>query len=239
MRLKDYEVLYAERAEAAYICRRPPDAGLYRVAEAADRERIARYIKYFSACGASEFCEDFCLNEKYYAVFRAPDGIPLGLSGETLTARGAMRALALQNPPPEIAVKLLSRERVYVCSGELEFACGLPEIDVRVTREYFFGRLADFLETLWEPRGDERAEKWLADLRGGRFDDLLSAYRSMPEPREKAENAPRAKTLPKILPKVAAAIAAAAAITALLAFARGGEAPEGGISSLGTIDLNN
>lgn len=241
MRLKEYEVLYVERAEnPAYICRAADDGMVYRVIEASDRERIAKYIKYFAVCRPKAFREDFCLNEKYYAVFSEPDGIPLKVAEEPLTAQKAVRALAMQNPPPEIAVRLLSREHIFVCGGELEFAYDLPETYEKVTREYFFAKLADFIEPLCEDR-DRNTERWLSELRGGKFESLPDAYINMPAPADKAalgENG-LTKKIKALLPKAAAAIAAAAAITAAY-FALGKDVDEPeyeGISSLGTIDL--
>ncbi|MDE6031341.1 MAG: hypothetical protein K2G32_06960, partial [Oscillospiraceae bacterium] len=182
MKLMEYEVLYVERAEnTVYICRRPHESELYRVIEAADRTRIAKYIKYFVSCRPKGFCEDFCLNEKYYAVFSAPDGIPLKDSGETLTAKKVIRALAMQNPPLEIAVNILSREHIFVCGDELEFAYDLPETDIKITREYFFVKLADFVSLFLETEVNRNTEKWLDDLRCGRFKDLFTAYRCMPD----------------------------------------------------------
>lgn len=242
MKLKEYEVLYVEPAEnTVYICRKMPESKLYRVIETTDRTRIAKYIEYFVLCKSTVFCEDFCLNEKYYAVFRNPDGIPLKASEEKLTAQKAVRALAMQNPPLEIAVKILSADHVFVCGEELEFAYDLPETDVKITREYFFGQLADFVNSLWETDGNRHAEKWLADLRGGKFENLLNAYRCMPDPTEKEDFSDREhlKKIKAILPKAAAVIAAAAVITAAaLALDQSEEAPAyDRIDSLGTIDL--
>ncbi|MDE7360422.1 MAG: hypothetical protein K2N38_00635 [Oscillospiraceae bacterium] len=242
MKLKEYEVLYVEQAEnTVYVCRKPSETGLYRVIETADRTRIAKYIRYFAACNPREFYEDFCLNEKYYAVFFAPDGIPLKASGETLTAQKAARALAMQNPPLEIAVNILSRDHIFICGDELEFAYDLPETDIKITRDYFFGRLADFMNSFLETGADRNVEKWLTDLRGGRFDDLLTAYRCMPSAGEETEisDKERFKKIKAALPKIAAVIAAAAIITAAaLALDQSGEEPEySRIDSLGTIDL--
>lgn len=243
MKFKEYEVLYVERAKnTAYICRRPTESKLYRVIEAANRTRIAKYIKYFVSCKPKEFYEDFCLNEKYYAVFCAPDGISLKDSGETLTARKVVRALAMQNPPLEIAVNILSPDHIFVCGDELEFAYDLPETDTKITREYFFVKLADFVYSLRETGNDRNTEKWLADLRGGKFEDLLTAYRCMPETVEETTppNTERFKRIKAVLPKIAAVIAAAAAIitAAAIMLAPSGEEPEyDRINSLGTIDL--
>lgn len=243
MKLMEYEVLYAERAEnTAYICRRPHESELYRVIEAADRTRIAKYIKYFSACRPKGFCEDFCLNEKYYAVFRAPDGITLKNTGETLTAKKVVRALAMQNPPLEIAVNILSREHIFMCGDELEFAYDLPETDIKITREYFFVKLADFVSLFLETEVNRNTEKWLDDLRGGRFEDLLTAYRRMPDTVEETDipDKERFKKIKAVLPKIAVVIAAAAAIITAVAVAleQSGEEPEyNRIYSLGTIDL--
>lgn len=242
MKLMEYEVLYVEYAEnTVYICRRPPENKLYRVIETADKTRIAKYIKYFSVHKAKEFCEDFCLNEKYYAVFRVPDGIPLNNSGETLTAQKIVRAFAMQNPPLEIAVNILSREHIFVCGDELEFACGLPETDMKITLEYFFVKLTDFLNSFCKTRADRNIEKWLADLCGGEFKDLLTAYRCMPDMSEEAElpDTERFKKLKNILMKIVVVIAAAAVIITL-AFVLGqsNEEPDySRIDSLGTIDL--
>lgn len=242
MLLKDYEILYVERENnAVYICRRISDSKLCRVVEAADRTRIEKYIKYFAAFGPREFLEDFCLNEKYYAVFLAPDGIPLKSSGEILTFGKAVRALARQDPPLEIAVNILSRDHIFVCGNELEFAYDLPEIDIKITRKYFFGKLTDFLYSLEETGTDRNTEKWLADLRDGRFEDLITAYRCMPD--AAAQTVPpkreRFKKLKAVLPKLAAAAAVIAAIiAAIAAFGQGSEFPDHDqISSLGTIDL--
>lgn len=244
MKLMEYEVLYAERGEnTVYVCTKPPESKRYRVIESADKARIAEYIKYFVTRKPCGFYEDFCLNEKYYAVFDEPDGIPLDKSGEQLTARRALRALAMQDPPLEIAVRILSVDHIFVCGEELEFAYDLPEIQKDITRKYFFSRLADFLEPLLKTSG----ERWLEDLRGGKFESLLSAYRNMPDLGDLNEisKKDRFEKLKEILPKIAALIlAAAAAITAaFLALNQGGESedpPEyNGISSLGTIDLTD
>lgn len=240
MNLREYEVLYVERAEnTAYICRKPPEGRLYRVIESDDRARIAKYIKYFSKHAPDSFYEDFCLNEKYYAVFDNPDGIPA--EDAELSARKVVRALALQNPPPGIAVKILSKNYIFVCGEELEFAYELPETDMEITQEIFFERLADFVSSLWGTRGDPRAEKWIADLRAGSFENLLTAYRCMPDFAEKASsrNRERLEKIKDILLKIAAAAAAAAAIAAgILALCQGGGDEEyDSIASLGTIDL--
>lgn len=243
MKLMEYEVLYVEHSEnTVYVCRKPPESVLYRVIETVDRSRIAKYIKYFSARKPKEFCEDFCLNEKYYAVFRAPDGIPLKNAGETLTAQKIVRALAMQNPPLEIAVNILSRDHIFVCGDELEFVYDLPETDIKITREYFFVRLVDFVNPLWETGLDRNIEKWLDDLRGGEFKDLLTAYRYMPDAAEEIalSDTERFKKIKAVLPKIAAVIVAAAAIitAAALALDQSGEEPDYGcIDSLGTIDL--
>ncbi len=243
MKLKEYEVLYVEHGKnTAYICRKPPESKTYRVIEASDKTRIAGYIKYFVDCKPKEFYEDFCLNEKYYAVFAAPDGIPLKVSGEHLTARRVVRALAMQNPPPGIAVNILTAEHIFLCGEELEFAYDLPETSPGISREYFFGKLADFVEPLWETDGDRRFEKWLDDLRGGKFEDLLSAYRHMPESAEEKAS-PNKERLKKIIAaamKIAVAIAAVSAIAAaVLALGKGDEedADYSRMEALGTIDL--
>lgn len=248
MKLREYEVLYVERAEnTVYICRRPPEGLLYRVIEAADRRRIGEYIKYFSARRPKGFYEDFCLNEKYYAVFFAPNGAsPDGASpknaGEALTARGAVRALAMQNPPFEIAVRILSPEHIFVCGSELEFALDLPETDKKITREYFFEKLADFVCSFSETEADRDIGNWLDDLRRGKYDSLLTAYKRMPGTSEENARgkAERFKKLRELLPKVAAVIAAATAIIAAAAAIsdRSGDDTVGDrINSLGTIDL--
>ncbi len=243
MKLKEYEVLYIEHREnTAYICRKPPESKTYRIMEATDKTKIAGYIKYFVNCKPKEFYEDFCLNEKYYAVFAAPDGIPFKDSGEPLTARRVVRALAMQNPPPGIAVNILSAEYIFVCGEELEFAYEFPETSAAISQEYFFGKLADFVGPLWETDGDKSFEKWLADLRTGKFKDLLSAYRCMPESAEK-KALPDKEKLKKIMAaamKIAAAIAAASAIAAaVLALGKGGgeNSDYSRMESLGTIDL--
>ena len=243
MKLMEYEVLYVERSEnTVYVCRRPPESGLYRVIETADRARIAKYIKYFYARKPKEFCEDFCLNEKYYAVFRAPDGILLKNTGETLMAKRIVRALAMQNPPLEIAVNILSRDHIFVCGDELEFAYDLPETDIKITREYFFVKLADFLNSSCRTGADPNTQKWLADLCGGKFKDLLTAYRCMPDTAEETAlpDMERFKKIKVALPKIAAVIAAAVAIitAAALMLDQNGEEPDySRIDSLGTIDL--
>ncbi len=243
MKLKEYEVLYVEHGKnTAYICRKPPESKTYRVIEASDKTRIAGYIKYFSDCRIKEFHEDFCLNEKYYAVFDTPDGIPLKGSGETLTARMVVRALAMQNPPPGIAVNILTAEHIFLCGEELEFAYDLPETSALISREYFFGKLADFVEPLWETDGDRRFEKWLSDLRSGKFEDLLSAYRRMPESAEEktSPNKEKLKKIIAIIMKIAAAIAAVSAIAAtVLALGKGDEEETdySRMEALGTIDL--
>lgn len=243
MKLMEYEVLYVEHSEnTVYVCRKPPESVLYRVIETADRTRIVKYIKYFSARKPKEFCEDFCLNEKYYAVFRAPDGIPLKNTGETITAQKIVRALAMQNPPLEIAVNILSRDHIFVCGNELEFAYDLPETNIKITWEYFFVRLVDFVNPFWETGLDRNIEKWLADLRGGKFKDLLTAYRCMPDKAEEIDlfDTERFKKIKAGLTKIAVVIAAAATIitAASLVFDQNGEEPDySRIDSLGTIDL--
>lgn len=242
MKLKEYEVLYVEHREnTVYICRKPPESRIFRIIEATDKTRIAGYIKYFVNCKPKEFYEDFCLNEKYYAVFAAPDGIPLKESSEPLTARRAVRALAMQDPPPGIAVNILSAENIFVCGEELEFAYELPETSALISREYFFGKLADFVKPLWETDSDKNFEKWLAELRAGKFEDLLSAYRCMPEsPEEKAS--PNNEKLGKIMAvimKIAAVIAAVSAIIAAVLMLGKGEdnSDYSRMEFLGTIDL--
>lgn len=242
MKLKEYEVIYAERSgNTAYTCRKPSESGLYRVIETSDRARIAKYIKYFSVCKPRGFYEDLCLNEKYYAVFRAPDGRPLKSPEETLTAKKVVRALAMQNPPLEIAVNILSPQHIFVCGDELEFAYDLPETDIKVTREYFFGKLADFLDSFCETGSDRNAEKWLSDLRGGKFKDLLTAYVSMPDTAEETSlpDTGRFGKLKALLPRIAAMIAAAAVIiTAIIALGQSDEKTEySRMDHLGTVDL--
>ncbi len=246
MKLMEYEVLYAERGEnAVYVCTKPSESKQYRVIESTDKPQIAEYIKYFVTQKPSGFYEDFCLNEKYYAVFGQPDGIPLDGSGEQLTARMVLRALAMQDPPLEIAVRILSRDHIFICGDDPEFAYDLPETKKEITREYFFSRLADFIEPLMITTGDRQSEKWFEDLKGGKFESLLSAYRHMPDPDNSKEISAkdRYEKIKEILPKIAALIlAAAAAITAVfLALDQGGESGEDAeydkISSLGTIDL--
>ncbi len=244
MKLMEYEVLYVEQGKnTVYICRKPPENKTCRIIEATDRTLIAGYIKYFVKCKPTDFYESFCLNEKYYAVFAAPDGIPLKDSAEPLTARRVVRALAMQNPPPEIAVNILSPEYIFVCGEELEFAYELPETSTVISREYFFRKLADFVEPLWETSGDRSFEKWLADLRAGKFEDLLSAYRCMPEYPEK-KTPPNKEKLKKFMAavmKLAAVIAAVSAIAAavVLMLGKGGEdnSDYSRMESLGTIDL--
>ncbi len=246
MKLMGYEVLYAERGEnAVYVCTKPPETKRYRVIESADKARIAEYIKYFVTQKPSGFYEDFCLNEKYYAVFDYPDGIPLDGSGEQLTARRVLRALAMQNPPLEIAVNMLSKDHIFVCGDETEFAYDLPETKTEITREYFYSRLADFIEPLMKTPGDQRTERWFEDLKRGKFETFLSVYRHMPDPDNSKEisNKDRFEKIKELLPRITALIiAAAAAITAvILALNQSGESEEeqeySGISSLGTIDL--
>ena len=244
MKLMEYEVLYVEHGKnTVYICRKPPETKTCRIIEAADKTRIAGYIKYFVNCKPEEFYEDFCLNEKYYAVFAAPDGIPLKDSSETLTARKVVRALAMQNPPLEIAVNILSAENIFVCGEELEFAYELPDTSAVISREYFFGKLADFVKPLWETDEDARFEKWLADLRAGRFEDLLSAYRCMPETAEEkaSPNNEKFKKIMAVVMKITAVIAAVSAIiaaAAALVFNKDEEdADYSRMEFLGTIDL--
>lgn len=242
MKLKEYEVLYVEHGKnTVYICRKPPENKTCRIIEASDRTRIAGYIKYFVNCKTTDFYENFCLNEKYYAVFAAPDGIPLKDSSEPLTARRVVRALAMQNPPPEIAVNILSAENIFLCGEELEFAYELPETSAVISREYFFGKIADFVEPLWETDGDRRFEKWLANLRAGRFKDLLSAYRCMPESAEEkaSPNKEKLKKIMAVIMKIAAAIAAVSAIAAaVLTLGKDEENSDySRMESLGTVDL--
>lgn len=243
MMLREYEVLYVEREKnTVYICRRPPESRLYRVIETADRTLIGKYIKYFVTFKPREFYEDFCLNEKYYVVFRAPDGVPLKKSDGILTARKVVRALALQNPPLEIAANILSCDHIFMCGNELEFAYDLPETDIKITREYFFVKLTDFVNSFLETETDRNTDKWLADLRGGRFEDLLTAYRCMPDAAEETDLPKRGRfeKIKAVLPKIAvAAVAIAAIITAVIAFDKSGgeETDHSRIDSLGTIDL--
>lgn len=243
MKLKEYEVLYAERSKnAVYVCRRPFESKLYRIIESTDKKKIEKYIKYFVIRKPRGFCEGFCLDEKYYAVFCAPDGIPLKSTEETLSVRRVIRALAMQAPPPEIAVRMLSREHIFVCGDELEFAYELPETAHGITREFFFERLADFVDISCDADAEGVSESWLTDLRGGKFDDLVSAYRSMPNIAEKAEapEGERFKVLRSVLPKlIAAAVLAAAIIGAAIALSEqsGEDTVYSRIDSIGTIDL--
>ncbi len=244
MELNDYKVLYVEHAEnTVYICRKNSESNFYRVVESADKARIAKYIKYFVSCKSNEFYEDFCLNEKYYAVFSAPDGVPLKKSETALTARSVARAFAMQNPPLEIAVKMLSPDHIFICGDELEFAYDLPETDVKITWEYFFSRFADFISASCEIGSDCSIENWLADLRAGKFENMLNAYRNMPETAEKTvfSNNEKWEKIKSVLLKIAAAVAAVSAIAAaaLLLLDQGGEenAEYSRIDSLGTIDL--
>lgn len=242
MRLMEYEILYAEYSEnTAYICRKPFECEMYRIIEVTDRTRIAKYIKYFVTYKPKGFCKDFCVNGKYFAVFDAPDGIPLKVSGEILTARKVVKALAMQNLQLEIAVNVLSRDHIFVCGDELEFASDLPEIDVKITREYFFAKLADFVTLFLETDTNRNSEKWLADLRSGRFEDLLAAYRCMPDTAKEADHPSREcfKKIKAVLPRIAAVIAAITAIitTVIAVNQSGGDSEYDWIESLGTIDL--
>ena len=243
MKLKEYEVLYVECAEnTVYICRIPTENRLYRVIESKDKTRIEKYIKYFAAHRPRDFFEDFCLNGKYYVVFHAPEGIPLKNAEETLTAKKVVRALAMQNPPLEIAVRMLSRDRIFVCGDELEFAYDLPETDIRITREFFFERLADFVHSCCITSADRNVEKWLANLRGGKFDDLIKAYKSMPDTAKEADipKRERFQKIKAVLPKIVAVIAVAAAVIAAASIMREQSDEDPGyslIDSLGTIDL--
>ena len=148
----------------------------------------------------------------------------------------------MQNPPLEIAVNMLSQDNIFLCGDELEFAYVLPETDIKITQEYFFVKLADFLNPLWEKGLNRDAEMWLADLRCGRFENILTAYRCMPDIAEETGSSDRErfKKLKALLPKVVAVAAAAAAIitAAAFAFEKSDEETEySRIDSLGTIDL--
>ncbi len=243
MRLQEYEVIYTERAEnTVHICRKPPEAKLYRIVETADKKKTAGYIQYFRTRSIRGFYEDFCLNEKYYAVFDNPDGVPLRSSGEPLTAERVVRALTMQNPPLEIAVKILSADLIFVCGEEMEFAYCLPETDRKVTKKMFFRKLADFVESLWEKPISEQAQGWLADLRGDRFENLPEAYRHMPDPAVAPEPSgeERINKIKAAVMKAAAVVAAvlAAAAAVLLALGGGESEPEyGNMEYIGTIDL--
>lgn len=243
MKLNEYEVIYIRRSEnTVYVCRKASESGLYRIIEASDKTRIAKYIKYFKTRRPREFRGDFSLNEKYYAVFDAPDGIPLKKSGETLTARKAVRALAMQDPPLEIAVKMLSPDNIFVCGDELEFAFVLPETEIKITRGYFFTKLADFINSFCETNSDRNIEMWLDELRRGKFENILTAYRTMPDTAAEPDlsDEDRFKKVRSVLSWVIAVITAAAAIISVAALMLdiGDEKTEySRIDSLGTIEL--
>ena len=89
---------------------------------------------------------------------------------------------------------------------------------------------------------EDVSESWLTDLRGGKFHDLVSAYRSMPNTVEKAETpeGERFKALRAVLPKlIAAAVLAAAIIGAAIALSEQSseDTVYSRIDSIGTVDL--
>ena len=67
---------------------------LYRIFELADRNKIAEYIKYFNSLNFKDFYGDFSIDEKYYIVFKHPDGIIAGDSDwKKLSAKDIVKAL--------------------------------------------------------------------------------------------------------------------------------------------------
>ncbi len=240
MKLKDYEAVYIEYSEnTVYICRRASERGLFRIIESADKERIEKYIKYFSTHKFSGFCGDFCLNGKYYVVFDNPDGVPLKSAAEIPDAKKIVKALAIQNPPPEIAVKIMSREYIFVCGEEIEFAYDLPETDM-ISRELFWERLADLVDSFWQKPINERAEKWLSDLREGKFENIPAAYKHMPDQTaaDDFSDEDRFEKIKSVLAKIAAVIASVIiAALAVSAATDGEDAEYGNMEYIGTIDL--
>lgn len=78
MYIKEFNVIYTEKKTdeyRLYICKKSLENQLYRIFELADRNKIAEYIKYFNSLNFKDFYGDFSIDEKYYIVFKHPDGI--------------------------------------------------------------------------------------------------------------------------------------------------------------------
>ena len=81
MYIKEFNVIYTEKKTdeyRLYICKKSLENQLYRIFELADRNKIAEYIKYFNSLNFKDFYGDFSIDEKYYIVFKHPDGIIAG-----------------------------------------------------------------------------------------------------------------------------------------------------------------
>ena len=124
MYIKEFNVIYTEKKTdeyRLYICKKSLENQLYRIFELADRNKIAEYIKYFNSLNFKDFYGDFSIDEKYYIVFKHPDGIIAGDSDwKKLSAKDIVKALVLQNPPIEIAVPMLSFNNIFVYEKENE-----------------------------------------------------------------------------------------------------------------------
>ena len=135
MYIKEFNVIYTEKKTdeyRLYICKKSLENQLYRIFELADRNKIAEYIKYFNSLNFKDFYGDFSIDEKYYIVFKHPDGIIAGDSDwKKLSAKDIVKALVLQNPPLEIAVPMLSFNNIFVYEKEIRFAYVLPMLDNR------------------------------------------------------------------------------------------------------------
>ena len=153
MYIKEFNVIYTEKKTdeyRLYICKKSLENQLYRIFELADRNKITEYIKYFNSLNFKDFYGDFSIDEKYYIVFKHPDGIIAGDSDwKKLSAKDIVKALVLQNPPIEIAVPMLSFNNIFVYEKEIRFAYVLPMLDNRACKGLLEEKLADMIDLIW------------------------------------------------------------------------------------------
>ncbi len=185
MKLGEFNVIYRERTDreyAVYICRKSLSSRLYRIIELTDRNKIVECIKYFDSLQFKDFYGDFSINEKYYIAFSQPDGKVLKAADtEKIPAKSIVKALAMQNPPLELSLPMLSFDNIYVSGNEIRFAYVPPVLDKRVSKDMLEQKLADMVDALWSENRSEEAEQWLISLRSGKFAHLISAFKNMPE----------------------------------------------------------
>lgn len=185
MKLKEFNVIYRERTDGeytVYICRKSFSGRLYRILELTDKSKIIECIKYFDSLKFKDFYGDFSINEKYYIAFSQPDGIILNSTDrEKIPAKSIVKALAMQNPPLELSLPMLSFDNIYVSGNEIRFAYVPPVLNKSVSKDMLEQKLADMVDVLWSENRSEEAEQWLISLRSGKFAHLISAFKNMPE----------------------------------------------------------
>lgn len=248
MQLKEYNVIYKERENeeyTVYICRKSFSSRLYRILELTDKNKIIECIKYFDSLKFKDFYGDFSINEKYYIAFSQPDGTILKYSDtEKISAKSIVKALAMNNPPLELSLSMLSFDNIYVSGNEIRFAYAPPVLDKSVSKQTLEQKLADMVEALWSENRSEEAKQWLISFRSGKFAHLISAYKNMPESETvSSELKPKSyDKIKKILLKTAAVVSVIIGIIImfnLLTEENEDNLEYDKIDSLGVIDLTD